>query len=85
MHAFGDDTSAEALRVQFAALRRMSRSERLAMADDLTRLVRSLAWEGVKRRHPDATEPEWRALFAELVLGKALARRVSEHRRDTQR
>ena len=45
------DTTHEALRVRFAALRRMAPAQRLGMMDDLTCLVRTLAREGLKRRH----------------------------------
>ncbi|HEY3216213.1 MAG TPA: hypothetical protein VGK93_06935 [Candidatus Eisenbacteria bacterium] len=75
------DTSREALRVQFAALRRMTPAQRLAMMDDLTQLVQSMAWEGLRRRHPTVTEAELQVLFFELVLGKDLARQVLAHRR----
>jgi hypothetical protein len=78
---FDGDTSREALRTQFAALRRMTPARRLAIMDDLTRLVRSLAREGLRRRHPTVTEAELDVLFFELVLGKELAARVLEHRR----
>ena len=75
------DTSREALRVQFAALRRLSASQRLALMDDLTRLAQSLTREGLRRRHPEASEAELDVLFSEIVLGKTLAARVLEHRR----
>jgi hypothetical protein len=78
---FGGDTSREALRAQFAALRRIPIEQRLALMDDLTNLVRSLAWEGLKRRHPRASEAELETRFFELVLGSDLAARVLEHRR----
>lgn len=79
---FGADTSREALRAQFAALRRLTPAERLAMMDDLTGFVRSMTREGLRTRHPGITEAELDARFAELVLGKALAVRVLEHRRN---
>ena len=75
------DTSREALRAQFAALRRLTVSQRLALMDDLTRLAQSLTREGLRRRHPEASEAELDLLFSEIVLGKALAARVLEHRR----
>jgi hypothetical protein len=78
---FHEDTSREALRVQFAALRCISSSQRLALMDDLTRLARSMAWEGLRRRHPGLAETDLDALFSELVLGRDLAAQVIEHRR----
>ena len=78
---FGGDTSREALRAQFAALRRIPPARRLELMDDLTQLVRSLAWEGLRRRNPGLAEAELDAMFFELVLGPDLAAKVLEHRR----
>lgn len=75
------DTSREALRAQFASLRRISPAGRLALMDDLTRFVRSMAWQGVRRRNPGLPEAELEKLFFELVLGSELAEKVLEHRR----
>lgn len=75
------DTPRDALRAQYAALRRITPAQRLALMDDLTMLARSMSREGVRRRHPGLAEPELDALFFELVLGKDLATKVLEHRR----
>ena len=79
--SFGGDTSREALRVQFAALRRLTVSRRLALMDDLTRLAQSMSREGLRRRHPGITEAELEVRFFELVLGRDLAMKVLEHRK----
>jgi hypothetical protein len=79
--SFDGDTSRDALRAQFAALRRIAPARRLALMDDLTRLARSMSREGLRRRHPGLTEAEFDALFFELVLGPDLAAKVLEHRR----
>jgi hypothetical protein len=76
-----EDTSREALRVQYAALRRMTPAMRLAMMDDLTRLAQTMCRAGVKRRHPGMTEEQLEAKYFEIVLGADLAARVLEHRR----
>ena len=76
-----EDTSRASLRAQFAALRGISPSRRLALMDDLTQLVRLMTREGLRRRHPGLGEGELDLLFFELVLGKDLAARVLEHRR----
>jgi len=81
MDGFPNDTSRDALRVQFEAVRRLSVADRIRMADGLTQLARSMAREGIRRRHPQATEAEIDDRFAELVLGKELAARVREHAR----
>ena len=78
---FEGDTSREALRAQFAALRRTTAAQRLAFMDDLTRLARSMTREGLKRRHPTLTEAELDVRFFDLVLGPRLAAKVLEHRR----
>jgi hypothetical protein len=78
---FDGDTSREALRAQFAALRRVTPARRLALMDDVTRLARSISREGVRRRHPGIAEAELDALCFEIVLGADLAARVLEHRR----
>jgi len=78
---FEGDTSREALRAQFAALRRTTAAQRLAFMDDLTLLARSMTREGLRRRHPTLTEAELDVRFFELVLGPQLASEVLEHRR----
>ena len=78
---FDGDTSREALRAQFAALRRITPARRLALMDDLTRLARSMTREGLRRRHPGLAEAELDTLFFELVLGPDLAAEVLQHRR----
>lgn len=78
---FDGDTSREALRARFAALRRITPSRRLALMDDLTVLVQSMTREGLRRRHPGLSEAELDARFFELVLGPVLAAKVLEHRR----
>ena len=78
---FDGDTSREALRVQFAALRRTTAAQRLAFMDDLSQLARSMTREGLQRRHPTLTEAELDVRFFELVLGPQLAAEVLEHRR----
>ncbi|MBI1799800.1 MAG: hypothetical protein HYR73_08965 [Candidatus Eisenbacteria bacterium] len=79
--AFKGDTSREALRAQFTALRRTTPAQRLALMDDLTRLARSMSREGLRRRHPGIAEAELDRMFFELVLGADLAAAVLEHRR----
>ena len=78
---FEGDTSREALRVQFAALRRLTGSRRLALMDDLTRLAQSMSREGLRRRQPGITEADLEVRFFELVLGRDLATKVLAHRR----
>jgi hypothetical protein len=76
---FEGDTSREALRAQYAALRRTTAAQRLDFMDDLTRLARSMTREGL--RHPTLTEEELDVRFFGLVLGPRIAAEVLEHRR----
>lgn len=86
--AAGGDTSREALRAQYEALRRLSVRERLALVDDLTRLAREMTWNGLRRRFPDLSEAALEERFFELALGRDLARDVlayrSAHRKPSQ-
>ena len=71
------DTTAAAQTVQDALLRRLSPAEKVAQVARLSRMVDLLSIEGLKRRHPTATDDTIRELHAELRLGRDLAARVS--------
>ena len=77
----GGDTSADALRVQYAALRKIPAWRRLQLAGEVTLLAQNMAKEGLRRRNPDCTEEQLEVLYFELVLGPELAAKVLEHRR----
>ena len=70
------DTTAAAQSIQDALWRRMSPAEKLAQVARLSRMVDQLSIEGLKMRHPTATDDEIRYLRAELRLGRDLAARV---------
>ena len=76
------DTSAAAQAVQDALQRRLSPAETLAQVARLSRMVDQLSIEGLKMRHPTATDDGIRDLRAELRLGRDLAARVSAARRN---
>ena len=78
------DTTAAAQAVQDALQRRLSPAEKLAQVARLSRMVDLLSIEGLKRRHPAATDEMIRDLRAELRLGRDLAARVSAARRNVQ-
>jgi hypothetical protein len=67
------DTSSEALEVQLACLRKMSPQERIRRTCAMSRLVRNMGFDAIRRRHPEASEDEVRLLFIELNYGKPLA------------
>ena len=74
------DTTATAQAVQDALVRRLSPAEKLAQVARLSRMVDALSTEGLRRRHPLATEGTIRDLRAELRLGHDLAARVAAAR-----
>lgn len=67
------DTSPEALTVQLECLRKMSPAERIQKTCAMSRQVRKMAFEAIRRRHPSLDESEVQLLFIELTYGKALA------------
>ena len=76
------DTTAAAQAIQDTMLRRLSPAEKLAQVARLSRMVDQLSIEGLRRRHPTATDETIRDLRAELRLGSDLAARVSAARRN---
>jgi len=70
------DTSDEALAVQLDCLRRMTPQERLRRACAWSGQVRRMAFDAIRRRHPDYSEDEVRLKFIELTYGKPLADEV---------
>lgn len=71
------DTTAAAQAIQDALQRRLPPAEKLAQVARLSRMVDRLSIEGLRRRHPEATEATIRDLRAELRLGRDLATRMS--------
>jgi hypothetical protein len=70
------DTTAAAQAVQDALQRRLSPADKLAQVARLSRMVDQLSVEGLRRRHPRATDGTIRDLRAELRLDRDLAARV---------
>jgi hypothetical protein len=76
------DTTAVAQAIQDVLQRRLPPDEKLAQVARLSRMVDLLSIEGLKRRHPAATDDMIRDLRAELRLGRELAARVAAARRN---
>ncbi len=74
------DTSDEAREVQLACLRRMSPQERVRRSVALSRQVRNMAFDAIRRRHPEWCEDEVRLCFIELTYGKPLADEIRRWR-----
>lgn len=75
------DTSDEARAVQLECLRRMSPQERLRRACAWSGQVRRMAFDAIRRRHPEYSEDEVRLSFIELTYGKELADEVRNWQR----
>ena len=71
-----DDTEAEAHARQIEAYRRMSGSERVAVAFRLNEWARRTTQAGIRSRHPDYTEEQVRRALRRLWLGDELTRQA---------
>lgn len=67
------DTSPEAERTQIDLWRRMSARQRAGAVSQTSNSVRELAFAGIRRRYPAASESECRKRYAILTLGPTLA------------
>jgi len=73
------DTSAEAEAIQLELLRRMSPSDRIAKMCNLSASLRRMAFDAIRRIHPELDEAEVRLKFIESTYGKELAAEVRTH------
>jgi hypothetical protein len=78
------DTSDEALAVQLECLRQMTPNERLRRACAWSGQVPRMAFDAIRRRHPEDSEEEVRPKFIELTYGKPLADEVRQWQRDVR-
>jgi len=76
------DTTQDADVRQHEIFRRMQGGERVRIAMDLSDVVRDLALEGLKNRHPEASEAERRILFIKEVHGVEIPGLVGEERHE---
>ncbi len=67
------DTTPEAEETQLDCLRNMSPQERIRKTFAMSRNLRRMAFDAIRRRHPEMREPEVKLLFIELTYGKSLA------------
>jgi hypothetical protein len=70
------DTSEAARDVQLAATRRLTPSERVGLAVEMSEAARRIAIDGERRRHPELTEEQARRAVFRRMWGAALAERV---------
>jgi hypothetical protein len=70
------DTSAEAIRIQHKALRKLGMAGRAAMTFQLGENLRSVSESGIRLHHPEYNEQKVAATIAERSLGRELARKL---------
>jgi propanediol dehydratase large subunit len=70
------DTRPEAERVLIELLRCATVTRKLEMLGQMNAAARMLALQGLRARHPDATEAQLQRYLADLLLGSELAARA---------
>ena len=70
------DTDEAARQFQLAATRRLTASERVGLAAEMSETARRIAIDGERRRHPELTEVQARRVVFRRMWGSALAERV---------
>lgn len=73
MRPLSSDTDVEAERVQLGLLRSASAERRIALALSLSQTTLALARDGLRRRHPSASERDLALRFVSLHYGETLA------------
>lgn len=72
------DTSREAYEVQLKLLREMSPAQRIRQTLAMSGQVKRMAFDAIRRRHPDYDDEQLRMRFIELTYGKVLADAVRQ-------
>lgn len=70
------DTGPEAERFQLAWAREAPAWRKLQMLAQLNQMALTLAWSGLRERHPTASQTELRRMVAELPLGRELVAHI---------
>ncbi len=81
---YTSDTSQESLEVQLACRRRMSSRERMRQTLVMSRRMRNMAMDAIRRRHPELGDAEVGLMFIELTYGKSLADDVRRWRAERE-
>lgn len=76
MSVLFSDTRPEAEELLLDLLRKTPGWRKLEMVGELYETARTLAMQGLRLRHPQATEEQLRRAHADLVLGPELAEKV---------
>lgn len=72
LRPLAEDTSLEAEAILIDHYRRLEVHEKIAIAMELTRLMDEVALEGIRERHPGASEREQKLRLAALKYGREL-------------
>jgi hypothetical protein len=67
------DTSADASAVQLDCLRRMTPQQRLQKTVAISSQVRKMAFDAIRRRHPELSDDQVQLRFIQLAYGDELA------------
>jgi hypothetical protein len=76
MTALFPDTEPQAEQVLIDLLRRASAARKLEMLGQMNAVARQFALEGLRERHPGASEAQLQRYLADLLLGPELAARA---------
>ena len=80
------DTSTDAFEMQLQCLRRMSPQDRIRQTCAMSRRVKQMAFDAIRRRYPGLNEDLVQLKFIELTYGETLAAEIcvwmKEHRFD---
>jgi len=76
MRPYYTDTDPEMEALQIRLLRQAPPWRKMEMLAAMNAAARSLALAGLRRRHPQAGQPELRRRLASLLLGEELAAKV---------
>lgn len=76
MSTLSADTHPKIEQIQIQMLRHASSARKFEMVTQMNNTVRMFMFAGLERRNPNATPEELRYLFANLLLGEELARKV---------
>ena len=85
MRPLSADTTPEAEEVQIQLLRRATPARRFELVRSLSATTRQLAWDGIRRANPTATETEIDLLFVRYHYGPALAEALARYLADHPR
>lgn len=79
MQPYTSDTSVEVEAIQVEAFRQMSPTDRITKMCNLSASLRRMAFNAIRRIHPELNEAEVRLKFIESTYGKDLAGDVRNH------